>query len=303
MSGETEQKAPRTVGNGEVSLGLKDEGSTGDSAASATRITPGFALRPEDIAVQKEKPSEDVALYALGLGDDALILAQRLAHWVSRAPELEEDIALGNIALDNLGHARSLLTYAGHAWGKTEDDLAYHRDEDEFRSVHLVEHPNGDFGRTIARQLVMSVYLNALYTRLTESTDSTLAAIAAKAVKEVDYHRDHSVQWTRRLALGTEESRERFVHGLELTWPAVEELFEDDDLTRRLAEEGVAVLPSSLREPVLAELREVLEGADVDVPQVPSSLGGGRSGRHSENLGYILAEMQVLARRHPDATW
>lgn len=290
-------------GHGDVTVGVKEAGSTGDGAASATRITPGFALRPEDIAIQTETPSEDAAQYGLYLGDDALILAQRLSYWVSRAPELEEDIALGNIALDNLGHARSFLTYAGRAWGKTEDDLAYFRDEDEFRSLHIMEHPTGDFGRTIARQLIVSSYLTALYSRLTESKDATLAAIAAKAVKEVDYHLDHSRQWTLRLALGTEESRERFLRGLEVTWPAVEEMFQDDELTTRLAAEGIAVLPSSLREEVLGQIETILTEADVALPEIPGATGGGRAGRHSEYLGYILAEMQVLARKHPTATW
>ncbi len=285
-----------------------DFGVEGDAAASATRITPGFALRPEDIALQADTPGEEAAQYALRLGDDALILAQRLAYWVSRAPELEEDIALGNIALDCLGHARSLLTYAGRAWGKTEDDLAYFRDEDEFRCAHIMEHPTGDFGRTIARQLVVSVYFHALYSRLSgavgeASADPTIAAIAAKAVKEVDYHRDHSVQWALRLGDGTEESRRRFLHGLDLTWPAVEELFEDDDLTRSLSEQGVAVLPSSLREQVLGEISAVLAEFDAELPQLPAATGGGRRGQHSEYLGYILAEMQVLARQHPGASW
>ncbi|NKX50900.1 phenylacetate-CoA oxygenase subunit PaaC, partial [Arthrobacter deserti] len=139
------------------------------SGESATRITPGNALRPEDIAEQVAagtRVSDDVAEYALRLGVDALILAQRLGWWISRGPEIEEDIALGNIALDLLGHARSFLTYAGSAWGRTEDDLAYWRAETEFRSCFLVEQPNGDFGRTIARQLVFSVYQHELYSRL-----------------------------------------------------------------------------------------------------------------------------------------
>lgn len=184
---------------------------SGDSNASATRITPGNALRPEDIALEVRtglaRPDQDVAEYALRLGDDALILAQRLGHWISRGPELEEDVALGNIALDQLGHARSFLSYAGGALGedgaaKTEDDLAYFRREHEFRSAHLFEQPNGDFAATIARQFIVSYYQFELYRGLTESTDETLAAIAAKAVKEVDYHRDHSAQWVLRLAGG-----------------------------------------------------------------------------------------------------
>ncbi|WP_411374124.1 1,2-phenylacetyl-CoA epoxidase subunit PaaC [Arthrobacter sp. MPF02] len=292
-----------TTGHGDISTGV----AGGDSNASATRITPGNALRPEDIALEVKtglaKPSGDVAEYALRLGDDALILAQRLGHWISRAPELEEDIALGNIALDQLGHARSFLTYAGAAWDKSEDDLAYFRREHEFRSVQLFEQPNGDFAVTIARQFIVSYYQYELYRRLTESTDATLAAIAAKAVKEVDYHRDHSAQWILRLAGGTDESRTRMIHGLRLMWPYVEELFHDDDLVTRLAEAGAAVVPSELKADFDRLAGEVLHEAELEVPDVPPAPGGGRQGRHSEHLGYILAEMQVLAREHPGATW
>ncbi|TQJ59896.1 ring-1,2-phenylacetyl-CoA epoxidase subunit PaaC [Arthrobacter sp. SLBN-83] len=305
MSPET----THTEGHGDISTGV----AGGDSNASATRITPGNALRPEDIALEVKtglaKPSEDVAEYALRLGDDALILAQRLGHWISRAPELEEDIALGNIALDQLGHARSFLTYAGAGMpdedgtAKSEDDLAYFRREHEFRSVQLFEQPNGDFAATIARQFVVSYYQYELYRRLTESTDATLAAIAAKAVKEVDYHRDHSTQWVLRLAGGTEESRTRMIHGLRTMWPYVSELFQDDDLTRRLAEAGAAVAPSSLREDFDRLVADVLKEAELEVPDVPAAPGGGRYGKHSEYLGYILAEMQVLAREHPGASW
>ena len=275
--------------------------SFGDSAASATRVTPGNALRPEDLAIAKEKPTEDVAQYALRLGDDALILAQRLSHWISRAPELEEDIALGNIALDVLGHARSFLSYAGHAWDKTEDDLAYWREEDEFRSLWIVEQPNGDFGFTIARQLVVSVYQYLLYTELLASTDATLAAIAAKALKEVDYHRDHAVQWTLRLGDGTEESHRRMQDALELVWPYVDEMFDDDALIDAVGDAGVR--PSSLRAAFDAQIASVLDEATLSVPNVPRASGGGRRGEHTEHLGYILAEMQVLARKHPGATW
>lgn len=284
-----------------------------EANASATRITPGNALRPEDIALEVRtglaKPSEDTAEYALRLGDDALILAQRLGHWISRAPELEEDIALGNIALDQLGHARSFLSYAGGAMmnddgsARSEDDLAYFRREPEFRSVQLFEQPNGDFAATIARQFVVSYYQFLLYSRLTESQDATLAAIAAKAVKEVDYHRDHAAQWVLRLAGGTEESRKRMIHGFRIMWPYVEELFRDDALTGRLAEAGIAVAPSSLREDFDRLTGEILTEAELEVPDVPAAPGGGRQGKHSEHLGYILAEMQVLAREHPGASW
>ncbi|MDQ0922260.1 ring-1,2-phenylacetyl-CoA epoxidase subunit PaaC [Pseudarthrobacter sp. W1I19] len=295
--------ANETTGHGDISTGV----AGGDSNASATRITPGNALRPEDIALEVRtglaKPGEDIAEYALRLGDDALILAQRLGHWISRAPELEEDVALGNIALDQLGHARSFLSYAGGAWDKSEDDLAYFRREHQFRSVQLFEQPNGDFAVTIARQFIVSYYQFELYRRLTDSTDATLAAIAAKAVKEVDYHRDHSAQWILRLAGGTEESRTRMIHGLRLMWPHVNELFQDDDLTQRLAEAGAAVAPSSLREDFDRLAGEVLTEAELEVPDVPAAPGGGRHGKHSEHLGYLLAEMQVLAREHPGASW
>ena len=279
--------------------------SLGDASASATRITPGNALRPEDIALAArqgaEKPSEDVAEYALRLGDDALILAQRLGHWISRAPELEEDVALGNIALDQLGHARSFLTYAGSAWGKSEDDLAYFRREPEFRSAHLFEQPNGDFAVTIARQFIAANYQFPLYRELTHSSDPMLAAIAAKAVKEVDYHLDHSTQWVLRLAGGTDESRRRMINGLNLMWPFSGELFQDDALTERLG--AAAVLPSSLRAEFDRSTAEVLAEAELDVPALPMATGGGRRGHHSEHLGYLLAEMQVLAREFPGASW
>ncbi|WP_105033101.1 1,2-phenylacetyl-CoA epoxidase subunit PaaC [Arthrobacter ruber] len=272
-----------------------------EANASATRITPGNALRPEDIALQEAAPDHAVAQYALWLGDDALILAQRLGWWISRAPELEEDVALANIALDQIGHARSFLTYAGRAWGRTEDDLAYFRREPEFRSVHLVEQPNGDFARTIARQLIVALYQWELYSRLVHSTDATLAAIAAKAVKEVDYHRDHSIQWVLRLALGTDESRRRMIAGLTLTGPYIDELFTDYPLIDELGDAGVR--PSSLRAPFDAALQAVLGEAELELPAVPGAVGGGRLGRHSEHLGYILAELQVLAREHPGASW
>jgi ring-1,2-phenylacetyl-CoA epoxidase subunit PaaC len=303
----TQETETETTGHGDISVGVATVGTSGDATASATRITPGNALRPEDIALAVSrgaaKPTADVAEFALRLGDDALILAQRLGHWISRAPELEEDIALGNIALDQLGHARSFLSYAGGLNGKSEDELAYFRSEDEFRSVELFEQPNGDFAVTIARQFVVSYYQFELYRRLTLSTDATLAGIAAKAVKEVDYHRDHSAQWILRLAGGTDESGKRMIHGLHVVWPYVNELFEDDDLVTRLAESGAGVAPSTIRADFDRLTGDVLAEADLDAPDVPPAPGGGRRGKHSEHLGYILAEMQVLAREHPGASW
>ncbi len=247
------------------------------------------------------RASPQAAEYALWLGDDALILSQQLGGWIARAPELEEDVALANIALDTLGHARSLLHYAGSADGRSEDDLAYFRDEPAFRCAWLFEQPNGDFAQTIARQFVASAYQFELYTALQHSPDATFAAIAAKAVKEVEYHRDHAVQWTLRLAGGTEESRRRIVRAYGDVWPYVDELFRDEALIDDL--DGVAVRPSSLRPGFDEVVAAVFAEAALEVPVVQPSMGGGRHGRHFPTLGYLLAEMQSLARAHPGATW
>ena len=245
--------------------------------------------------------SPAVAQYALWLGDDALILSQQLGAWIARAPELEEDVALGNIALDLLGHARSLLRYAGTADGRTEDDLAYFRDEPEFRCAWLFQQPNGDFAQTIMRQLVASSYMFELYSALRHSADPTLAAIAEKSLKEVDYHRDHAIQWTLRLAGGTEESRSRTIRALGDIWPYVDELFRDEPLLDEL--QGVAVRPSALRESFDEVIGAVFTEADLIVPEGFIASGGGRRGSHFSALGRVLAEMQVLARQHPGAKW
>ena len=271
------------------------------SFESATRHSEGESIIAEDIAASGVQASEEVARYALALGDDALMLGQRLAHWISRAPELEEDIALGNIALDLIGHARFFLTYAGTAWGKTEDDLAYFRDEEEFRSARLTEQENGDFGQTIARQLIFSYYQYELYSELVNSQDPTLAAIAAKALKEVAYHQDHATAWTLRLGIGTEESNRRMQEGLYYMWPYIDELFYDFE--DAVALPGVAVLPSTLRENFEKRLHAIIEEAQLKVPEVPQARGGDRSGQFSEARGHILTELQVLARAHPGATW
>lgn len=271
------------------------------SFESATRHSEGESIVAEDIAASGVQASEEVARYALALGDDALMLGQRLAHWISRAPELEEDIALGNIALDLIGHARFFLTYAGTAWGKTEDDLAYFRDEEEFRSARLAEQENGDFGQTIARQLIFSYYQYELYSALVKSEDPTLAAIAAKALKEVAYHQDHATAWALRLGIGTEESNRRMQEGLYYMWPYIDELFYDFE--DAVALPGVAVLPSTLRENFEKRLHTIIEEAQLKVPEVPQARGGDRSGQFSEARGHILTELQVLARAHPGATW
>lgn len=245
--------------------------------------------------------SADIAEYALRLGDDALILSQQLGAWISRAPELEEDVALGNIALDLLGHARSFLHYAGSYDGRSEDDLAFFRDEPEFRCAWIVQQPGGDFAQTIARQFVVATYMFELYSALRASSDETFAAIAEKSLKEVDYHRDHAVQWMLRLAGGTEESRTRIIRAIGDVWPYVDELFRDDDLIERLGD--AAVRPSSLRAGFDGVVDTVFAEAELSVPAVAASSAGGRHGAHATPLGHILAEMQVLARRHPGASW
>jgi ring-1,2-phenylacetyl-CoA epoxidase subunit PaaC len=251
--------------------------------------------------------SSDIALttYVLSLADDSLVAAQRMGEWIACAPQIEEDVALGNIALDLLGQARSLLTYAGSLGDPplTEDDLAYWRDEREFLNVHLVERPSGDFGVAVARLLVLSTYLRELYAGLAHSTDETLAAIAAKAVKEVDYHRDHATMWVLRLGDGTEESRLRMQAALEAEWPFVAELFEGEYIDPSLVERGVAVDPATLRQAFDRRVAEVLDEATLTVPDVRPAVTGGRRGVHSEHMGYLLAEMQYLARSHPGASW
>jgi ring-1,2-phenylacetyl-CoA epoxidase subunit PaaC len=285
----------------------------------------GFAdaLADVDRALPAGADPADLAAYCLMLGDDALVLAQRLAEWCSRAPELEEDVALANIALDLLGQARPLYTRAGEVYpaGRPaaapahvpdEDALTYFRDEHAFRNVRLVEIDcgpglGGDFGTTIARLLVFATTRLALLARLASSADPVLAAVAAKGVKELAYHRDHAAQWTLRLGDGTDESHRRMAAGLAKVWPLVDELFTAHPVERRLAEAGVAVDPAALRPEVDAVLGEVLTRAGLDPPEVGSlaPVGGraGRDGVHTEIMGHLLAEMQYLARSQPEAVW
>ena len=244
--------------------------------------------------------------YVLRLGDDALVLSHRLAEWSSNAPQLEDDIALTNIGLDLLGQARSLLTYAGKLEGRNrdEDDLAYLRQESEYKSCQLVEQPNNDdFGFAIARLLFFSTYQVALYSGLTRSTDATLSAVAAKALKEVLYHREYSTSWSLRLGDGTAESHERMQQSINSVWRFTGELFENDAIVDGLTSEGVAPDPEQLSAEWNRYIDSTLAEATLDRPTVPFRAGTGRSGRHSEHLGYMLAEMQYLHRLHPGATW
>jgi ring-1,2-phenylacetyl-CoA epoxidase subunit PaaC len=226
----------------------------------------------------------------LALGDDALIAAQRLAEWCARAPELEEDVALANIALDQLGAARLFLSYAGEleGAGRDEDALAFRRDDREFRNCLLVELPNDDFAVTMAKLLFLSAYQGLVYARLGDSGDERLAAIGARARKESAYHLDHATHWTIRLGDGTEESHRRMQVAVDRVWPYTHELFGDDEPLRG---DWLALV-----EPVLAE-------ATLTRPADGWAPGGGRAGLHTEHLSYLLAEMQVVHRAHPGATW
>ena len=253
--------------------------------------------------------------YALRLGDDALVAAQRLAEWSARAPEMEEDVALSNIALDQLGVARLLLTYAGEVEGagRDEDALAYLRSDAGFRNCLLVELPNGgpaagpgapnDFGVTMGKLLFLAAYQWLAYDHLAGSRDERLAAVAAKARKESRYHLDHATQWVLRLGDGTEESHRRMQAAIDDLWPYTHELFVTDELVGRLTEAGVAVDPAALRAPWLGIVEPVLAEATLGRPADGWAPEGGRRGVHTEHLSYLLAEMQVLHRAHPGARW
>ncbi len=252
--------------------------------------------------------SSSTAAYALALADDALVAAQRMGEWIAAAPQLEEDVALGNIGLDLLGQARTLLTYAGSLMDppRTEDELAYLRDERSFRNVQLVERSWGedlDFAVAMARLLVLSTYLHELYAALSRSADPMLAAVAAKAVKEVDYHHDHARMWVLRLGDGTEESHARMEAALASEWPYVDELFDTAHIAPELVDSGVAIDPQSFRDAFDARVTAILHEATLAVPEVTTAVTGGRRGVHTQEMGFLLAEMQHLARSHPGASW
>ncbi|MFD6343875.1 1,2-phenylacetyl-CoA epoxidase subunit PaaC [Streptomyces roseolus] len=234
-----------------------------------------------------------VTAAALALGDDALVLAQRLGEWAGSAPVLEEEVALANIALDLLGQARVLLSLAGD-----EDELAFLREERDFRNVQLVEQPNGDFAHTIARQLYFSTYQRLLYAALA-ADGGPLAGLAAKAVKEVAYHQDHAEHWTLRLGDGTDESHRRMQTACDALWRYTGELFQPLD--------GLALDTTALETAWLDSVTGILTRAGLTVPAGPRTgawrAGAGRQGLHTEHFGRMLAEMQHLHRSHPGATW
>jgi ring-1,2-phenylacetyl-CoA epoxidase subunit PaaC len=269
-----------------------------------------------DTTVPDGVDAADLGAYCLMLGDDALVLAQRLTQWITDAPELEEEVAIANVALDLLGQARLLLARAGSVGvlGRSrslatdsipdEDALAYFRDADEFRSTALVEAPNGDFAQTMVRVLTASAVRLAVFSRLRESLDPVLAAIATKGVNELAYHRDHAARWVLRLGDGTEESHRRAQAGAEAVWPLLADVFTATDVEQRLAAAGVAVDPADVGDEVREVLTQVLQQATLRVPEWPAvSAPRGRVWQHGEELTELLATLQGLAREHPAATW
>ncbi|MBA2636403.1 MAG: phenylacetate-CoA oxygenase subunit PaaC [Sphingomonas sp.] len=238
--------------------------------------------------------------YLLRLGDDALILGQRLSEWCGHAPALEVDLSLANLALDLVGQATHCLNEAGRGDG---DKLAFHRDVLDFRNCLLVEQPNGDFARTIARHLLYATWQHLLLQRLTLSSDAFLAGFAAKAVKEIAYHRELASEWTVRLGDGTDESARRMADGLDWCWRFVPELFDVDPLLDEAIGRGVAVDPRGFEDEYRASIAAVLDEAKLAAPPDQRPILGGRRGHHSEHLGHLLAVMQHLPRTYPDATW
>lgn len=243
--------------------------------------------------------------YLLRIGDTCLVLGQRLAEWCGHAPVLEEDIAMANMALDLIGQARAVLTLAGQAEGRDhdEDQLAFLRDERDYRNPTLVELPRGDFAFTVVRNTMVATFLKLLWERLQESSDAGLAAIAGKAVKEARYQQQHAADWLVRLGDGTGESHRRSVSALEELWRYGPELFESDAVDEAAASSGLGPRWSELREPWLAEMRSVFDEATLPMPAESPFRSTGKRGVHSEHMGLLLAEMQTLQRSFPGGAW
>lgn len=241
----------------------------------------------------------------LRLADDSLILGHRLSEWCGHGPILEEDIALTNIALDLIGQATSLLTYAGEVEGKgrNEDDLAFLRYERDYRNSLLVEQPNGDFGQTIVRQFLFDAYRLELWTALCKSTDAQVAAIAEKSLKETKYHYRHSGEWLVRLGDGTAESHERVQKSLNLMWRYAADLFVEDEAQQWAEQQGIVPSMSDIKTVWLSRVKEVVLEATLQLPNNDWEQVGGRKGQHTEHLGYLLAEMQYMQRAYPNMEW
>ncbi|HEY7959503.1 MAG TPA: 1,2-phenylacetyl-CoA epoxidase subunit PaaC [Sphingomicrobium sp.] len=266
----------------------KAEGKERVGAAVAAFWAPAFAGERLDFRTD----------YLLRLGDDALVLGQRVGEWCGHGPVLEVDISLANLALDLIGQATLLLGESGDG-----DKLAFHRDVLDFRNCLLVEQPNGDFAQTIARHLLYTIWQHMLLQRLQQSSDQFLREFAHKAVKEVAYHRELASEWTIRLGDGTEESAQRMADGLEWNWRFIPELFEVDEGLQQAIDAGIAVDPRSFEEEYRAAIAAVLAQAQLEAPADRRPILGGRQGHHSEHLGHLLAVMQFLPRAYSDAKW
>jgi ring-1,2-phenylacetyl-CoA epoxidase subunit PaaC len=243
--------------------------------------------------------------YLLRLGDNSLILGQRLAEWCGHAPILEEELALTNIGLDLVGQSRLLLSYAAEVEnaGRDEDKLAFHRDTQEWRNLLLLEQPNGDFAKTMARQFFFDNFQYLQFEALCQSKDERLAGIAVKSLKEITYHRRHSANWVLRLGDGTTESRKKMQTAIEELWGFVPEMFDMDEVDLTLLSKGIAVDVGLLRPMWDQAINSVLTEATLERPEDTWSVRGSRKGNHSEHLGFLLAEMQFLQRAYPDAKW
>lgn len=243
--------------------------------------------------------------YCLRLADDSLILGHRLSEMCSRGPVLEEDLALTNIALDHIGRAHAILNYAAQieGQGRSADDIAYRREERNYQNHLLTEQPNTDFAFVIARQLYVSLFELLLYSELEKSKDTTLAGIASKTLKEIKYHVRHAADWTIRLGDGTEESRSRMQNALNDLWMYTGEMFEMDNIELTLIKENVGVDLAPLKPIWEGKLKEILNEATLQMPETNYMQSGGHTGKHTENLGHILSEMQYLQRTYPDAQW
>ena len=250
-------------------------------------------------------PAAPELSYLLRLADTCLILGQRLGEWCGHAPILEEDIALSNMALDLIGQSRALLTLAGQrsGLGYDEDQLAFLRDEIDYRNPTLAELPRGDFAFTVLRNLILSTWLKLMWERLRESSDAELAAIAGKALKEARYHQQHAADWAVRLGDGSDESRRRCEVALATLWLYTPELFEDDAVDAAATAAGIGPAWSQLHESWLAEMSEVLGEAQLAVPPAPTFRSSGKRGLHSEHMGYLLATMQYMQRAYPGLDW
>ena len=246
-----------------------------------------------------------LVLYTLRRADDALILGHRLSEWCGHAPMLEEDMALSNIALDLIGQARELYTYASKVEGRDndEDKLAYLRDVRQYRNLLLLEQPNGDFARTMVRQFFYSVFADLYWRAMMKSSDPTLAAIAAKSEKESAYHVRHCSEWIVRLGDGTDESHRRAQTAIDDLWAFTGEMFEVDESERALIDAGIAIDPAGLHPHWLKTVSSVMSEATLALPKREWMQKGGRSGRHSEHLGHLLSELQAMQRTFPGVTW